>query len=189
MFNTPLIEDKLAMRVNFSLRDRDGIVEEIGGPTGDVDGLGTDNGAIQFKWTPTEDLEFNYRQNFLKVDRSFGGANGAGLVVLNEGGENNRITDALVPGYRFIDTNNTDPANYLQNNFYDSSKPILTFNHPVTGAVGQALLVRLYIIAVFSPEIFLAGTSALRLTDSIMRGLKIIQLSSALHGLSMIDSN
>jgi outer membrane receptor protein involved in Fe transport len=138
MFNTPLIEDKLAMRVNFSLRDRDGIVEEIGGPTGDVDGLGTDNGAIQFKWTPTEDLEFDYRQNFLKVDRSFGGANGAGLVVLNEGGENNRITDALVPGYRFIDTNNTDPANYLQNNFYDSSKPILTFNHPVTGAVGQA---------------------------------------------------
>jgi outer membrane receptor protein involved in Fe transport len=138
MINTPLIEDKLAMRVNFSLRDRDGIVEEIGGQTGDVDGLGTDNGAIQFKWTPTEDLEFNYRQNFLKVDRSFGGANGAGLVVLNEGGEDNRITDALVPGYRFIDTNNTDQANYLQNNFYDSSKPILNFNHPVTGAVGQA---------------------------------------------------
>jgi outer membrane receptor protein involved in Fe transport len=138
MFNTPLIEDKLAMRVNFSLRDRDGIVEEIGGPTGDVDGLGTDNGAIQFKWTPTEDLEFNYRQNFLKVDRSFGGANGAGLVVLNEGGENNRITDALVPGYRFIDTNNTDQANYFQSNFYDSSKPILTFNDPITGAVGQA---------------------------------------------------
>ena len=138
MINTPLIEDKLAMRVNFSLRDRDGIVEEIGGQTGDVDGLGTDNGAIQFKWTPTEDLEFNYRQNFLKVDRSFGGANGAGLVVLNEGGEDNRITDALVPGYRFIDTNNTDQANYFQNNFYDSSKPILNFNHPVTGAVGQA---------------------------------------------------
>ena len=138
MFNTPLIDDKLAMRVNFSLRDRDGIVEEIGGPTGDVDGLGTDNGAIQFKWTPTEDLEFNYRQNFLKVDRSFGGANGAGLVVLNEGGEKNRITDALVPGYRFIDTNNTDQANYFQSNFYDSSKPILTFNDPITGAVGQA---------------------------------------------------
>ncbi len=138
MFNTPLIEDKLAMRVNFSLRDRNGIVEEIGGPTPDVDGLGTDNGAVQFTWTPTEDIEVKARHNQLKVDRSFGGANGAGLVVLNEGGQNNRITDALVPGYRFIDTNNTDQANYFQNNWYDSSKPILTFNHPVTGAVGQA---------------------------------------------------
>jgi len=137
-FNTPLIEDKLAMRVNFSLRDRDGIVEEIAGPNADIDSLGTENGAIQFKWTPTEDIEVDYRQNFLSVDRSFGGANGAGLVVLNEGGENNRITDALVPGYRFIDTNNTDQANYFQNNWYDSSKPILSFNHPVTGAVGQA---------------------------------------------------
>lgn len=138
MYNTTLVEDKLAMRVNFSLRDRDGIVEEIGGPTPDVDGLGTDNGAIQFKWTPTEDIEMNLRHNQLKVDRSFGGANGAGLVVLNEGGENNRITDALVPGYRFIDTNNTSQENYFQNNWYDASKPILTFNHPVTGAVGQA---------------------------------------------------
>lgn len=126
------------MHVNFSLRDRDGIVEEIAGPNADIDSLGTENGAIQFKWTPTEDIEVDYRQNFLSVDRSFGGANGAGLVVLNEGGENNRITDALVPGYRFIDTNNTDQANYFQNNWYDSSKPILTFNHPVTGAVGQA---------------------------------------------------
>jgi hypothetical protein len=57
--------------------------------------------------------------------------------VLNEGGENNRITDALVPGYRFIDTNNTDQANYFQNNFYDSSKPILTFNIPLPARSGR----------------------------------------------------
>ena len=117
MFNTPIIDDKLAMRVNFSYRDRDGIVEEIGGPTPDIDGLGTKNGAIQFKWTPTDDIEVNVRHNQLDVDRSFGGANGAGLIMLNEGGNPNRATEALVPGYRFIDQSNTAQENYFQNSW------------------------------------------------------------------------
>jgi len=137
-FNTPLIEDTLAMRVNMALRDRDGIVEEIGGPTPDIDGLGTENASVQFKWTPTDVLEFDVRSNFLEVDRSFGGANGAGLVVLNEGGQPNRITDALVPGFRFVDTTNTGAANFFQNNWYDPSQPLFSFTHPVTGAVSQA---------------------------------------------------
>ena len=138
MFNTPIIDDKLAMRVNFSYRDRDGIVEEIGGPTPDIDGLGTKNGAIQFKWTPTDDIEVNVRHNQLDVDRSFGGANGAGLIMLNEGGNPNRATEALVPGYRFIDQSNTAQENYFQNSWYDASQPTLSFSHPVTGVTQLA---------------------------------------------------
>ncbi len=137
MFNTPLIEDTLSARVNFSLRDRDGIVEDIGGHD-PIDSLGTENVAGQFRWTPSDTVEVNVRQNFMTIDRSFGGANGAGLVVLNEEGSPHRVTDALVPGYRFVDTSNTDMANYDSNNWYDQSQPILTFVNPTTGSLDQA---------------------------------------------------
>ena len=137
MFNTPLIEDTLSARVNFSLRDRDGIVEDIGGHD-PIDGLGTENVAGQFRWTPSDTVEVNIRQNFMTIDRSFGGANGGGLVVLNEENSPSRVTDSLVPGYRFIDTGNTDMANYDNNNWYDQSRPILTFVNPTTGSLDQA---------------------------------------------------
>ncbi|MXY91679.1 MAG: TonB-dependent receptor [Gammaproteobacteria bacterium] len=137
MFNTPLVDDTLSARVNFSLRDRDGIVKDIG-TGGDIDSLGTENVAGQFRWTPRDDVEVNLRQNFMEIDRSFGGSNGGGLVVLNEEGNPNRNTTSLVPGYRFIDPDNTDMANYDSNDWYDRSQPILTFTHPVTGVVGQA---------------------------------------------------
>ena len=137
MFNTPLIEDTLSARVNFSLRDRDGVVREIGGGE-DIDGLGTENVAGQFRWTPRDDVEVNVRQNFMEIDRSFGGANGGGLVVLNEDGKPYRNIDSLVPGYRFIDTGNTEMANYDSNNWYDQSQPILTFVNPTTGSIDQA---------------------------------------------------
>jgi iron complex outermembrane receptor protein len=52
MVNGSIIEDVLAARLNFSVRDRDGIIEE-GGSGDDLDGLGTENVAVQFKWTPT----------------------------------------------------------------------------------------------------------------------------------------
>ena len=137
MFNTPLIEDTLSARVNFSLRDRDGIVEDIGGHD-PIDGLGTENVAGQFRWTPSDTVEVNVRQTFMTIDRSFGGANGGGLVVLNEESSPSRVTDSLVPGYRFIDTGNTDMANYDNNNWYDQSQPILTFVNPTTGSLDQA---------------------------------------------------
>ena len=137
MFNTPLVEDTLSARVNFSLRDRDGIVKDIG-TGGDIDGLGTENVAGQFRWTPRDDVEVNLRQNFMEIDRSFGGANGGGLVVLNEEGNPYRNTHSLVPGYRFVDTGNTDMANFDSNDWYDQSQPLLSFAHPVTGVVGQA---------------------------------------------------
>lgn len=137
MVNTPLIDDTLSARVNFSLRDRDGIVKDLGGGE-DIDSLGTENVAGQFKWTPSDTVEVNVRQNFMTIDRSFGGANGGGLVVLNEEGNPYRNTDSLVPGYRFIDPNNTDMANYDSNNWYDQSQPILTFVNPITGSIDQA---------------------------------------------------
>ncbi len=137
MVNTPLIDDTLSARVNFSLRDRDGIVKDLGGGE-DIDSLGTENVAGQFKWTPTDTVEVNVRQNFMEIDRSFGGANGGGLVVLNEEGNPYRNTDSLVPGYRFIDPDNTDMANYDSNNWYDQSKPIMTFVNPITGSIDQA---------------------------------------------------
>lgn len=130
----PIIKDQLSGRINFAHRERDGVVEEIGGDHPDLDSLGTDNFAVLLKWTPMETLEFDLRHNWMDINRVFGGANGGGLVVLNEEGRDSRSTDALVPGYRRIDTNNTLAANFFTNDFYDASQPIITFQDPVSGA-------------------------------------------------------
>lgn len=132
----PLIEDTLAARYTFSYRDRDGIIDEIGPNGSDIDGLGTSNNALQVRWNPTDSIEINVRQNIMDIDRSFGGANGGGLVVLNEEGEPFRNTTDLVPGYRFIDT--TQTTNPLSSDFYDASRAILSFTDPQTGAAVQA---------------------------------------------------
>lgn len=137
MVNGALIEGVLSARLNFSVRDRDGIVDELG-PTKDLDELGTKNAAVQFKWTPHDAWEFDIRANKMEIDRSFGGANGGGLVVLNEEGGPSRNTTNLVPGFRAIDTANTNVANYFDGNWYDSSQPILNFTNPITGANVQA---------------------------------------------------
>ena len=137
MVNGSIIEDVLAARLNFSVRDRDGIIEE-GGSGDDLDGLGTENVAVQFKWTPTENLEFNVRANSMQIDRVFGGANGGGLVVLNENGLAQRNTTDIVPGFRAIDTSVTDLSLSDQNNFYDQNTRIETFTDPTTGAAIQA---------------------------------------------------
>ncbi|MGE0622373.1 MAG: TonB-dependent receptor [Pseudomonadales bacterium] len=133
----PLIKGQLSGRVNFAHRERDGMVEEIGdGP--DLDSLGTDNVAVLLKWTPIDSVEFNIRHNWMDINRVFGGANGGGLVVLNEEGQPFRNTTNLVPGYRRIDTNNTAAGNFFQNNWYDQSQPILNFTDPQTGENVQA---------------------------------------------------
>ena len=137
MINGSLIEDKLSARVNFSTRDRDGVIEEIG-PGSDLDGLGTRNVASQNRSAPTETLSFDVRFNKMEIDRDFGGANGGGLVVLDEEGKGFRNTTNVVPGYRGIDTANTDPANFAQNSWYDASQPILNFVDPTSGANVQA---------------------------------------------------
>ena len=109
------------------------MVDEIGGGP-DLDSLGTDAASIQLKWTPTDYLEFNIRHNWMKTDRIFGGADGGGLTVLNE-----KVMASGKPTRWFPDIAElTLPIpilpTYLQNNYYDASSPILTFNDPNTGA-------------------------------------------------------
>ena len=134
MASGSLIEDVLAARINFATRDRDGVIEEIGGGN-DLDGLGTENIAIQFKWNPTDDIEVNLRQNQMEIDRSFGGANGGGLVVLNEENQSFRNTESLVPGFRFVDPAQTDG---LANDYQVANSPVYSFTDPATGQVRQA---------------------------------------------------
>ena len=119
--------------MNFSWRERDGFVRDIGGGE-DIDGLGTENIAVQLKWQPTDDFTIDVRQNWMEIDRSFGGANGGGLVVLNEAGRNERDTN-LIPGYRFIDRNQTDP---LANDFFDPSSEVRSFTNPETNVTREA---------------------------------------------------
>lgn len=138
----PIVKDKLMGRLNFAHRERDGVIDEIGGDYPDLDGLGTDNFALLLKWTPTDTLEFDIRHNWMDINRVFGGANGGGIVVLNEDGQPSRNTTNLVGGYRRIDTANTDPTNVYTGDFYDQSQPILNFTDPVSGADVLAQRVR-----------------------------------------------
>lgn len=137
MVNGELVEDVLSARLNFAVRDRDGVIDDIGGHS-DLDGLGTENIALSLNWSPAATIQFDIRGNKMEIDRSFGGANGGGLVVLNEENQAHRNTTNLVPGYRRIDTNNVDAANYAQNDWFDASQPILNFADPGTGATVQA---------------------------------------------------
>ena len=73
--------------------------------------------------------------NNMDIDRTFGGANGGGLV-LNENGIGQQDTTNLIPGYRAIDV--TQTANPLLSNFYDQTRPILTLHRSATGDVIQA---------------------------------------------------
>lgn len=147
-FSGPLVEDKLAGRVTYAHRERDGVVDNIG-LGDDIDGLGTDNLALQLKWNITDNLEMNIRQNWMDIDRSFGGANGAGLVILNESAQPTRVTglsgvpgDGLVPGWRFVDSANTDPTNQFDTDFYIAGADERLFTDPVTGAQRLAQRIR-----------------------------------------------
>ncbi|MBD3647974.1 MAG: TonB-dependent receptor [Pseudomonadales bacterium] len=137
MVSGPLVQDVLSGRVNFAVRDRDGVIDDIGGHD-DLDSLGTENIAGLFKWTPTNSITISGRANAMRIDRNFGGANGAGLVVLNEEGRPERNTTDLIPGFRQVDLNNTNVANYEQSDFYVTSRPVREFTDPVTGATVYA---------------------------------------------------
>ena len=153
VFSGTLVEDKLLGRVNFSYRERDGSIEELG-PTEDLDGLGTDNLAIQLKWKISDSVTLDVRQNWMDIDRAFGGADGAGLVVLSEDGEDSRSTE-IVPGYRFVDMDGNNPTNLaagvsvadaiaagtinpLANDYYNPNQQLRAFTNPLTGEVRNA---------------------------------------------------
>jgi len=134
MLNLPLTET-LATRLNFSVRNRDGVVEEIGGGQ-DLDGLGVKNYNGQIQWDPNDRASLNIRHNGMRVDRPFGGANGGGLVVLNEESVGMRNTWALVPGYRAVDP---AAAPFTEAGLPNSAYMVpgamtYTFTDPITGA-------------------------------------------------------
>lgn len=134
MASGALIDNVLAARLNFSMRDRDGVIEEIGDGE-DLDGLGTRNVALSLKWDIADNMSIDFRHNDMEIDRSFGGANGAGLVVTNEEGLAQRNTESLVPGYRFVDPNQTDS---LASDYQVAGAKIYNFTDPVTGAIRAA---------------------------------------------------
>ncbi len=133
MLNGPFTET-LSGRMNFALRNRDGVIKEIGDGR-DLDGLGVKNFNGQIQWDPNDQWSLNVRHNGMRVDRPFGGANGGGLVVLNEEGIGERNFDALVPGYRRVDPSVTDP---LANNFLVPNRAVYVFTDPNTGEQVQA---------------------------------------------------
>ena len=118
----------------FIIRNRDGYIQEIGDGQ-DLDGLGVKNFNGQIQWDPNDKISLNIRHNGMRTDRPFGGANGGGLVVLNEEGAASRNYHALVPGFRAVDASETDPfaSGYLVPN-----APIYNFTNPNTGEAVQA---------------------------------------------------
>ncbi len=137
MASGSLIDDVLAARINFSKRDRDGVIEEIGNGH-DIDGLGTRNIALSLKWDISENMSIDLRHNDMENDRSFGGANGAGLVVTSEEGLAQRNTESLVPGYRFVDAVNAPGADPLSSSYNVAGSKVYTFTDPTTGAARLA---------------------------------------------------
>ena len=103
------LSETVSARANFAFRNRDGAVGELGDGQ-NTDGLGIKNFNGQIQWDPSDRLSVNVRHNGMRTDRAVGGANGGGLVVLNEEGEASRNYHALVPGYRAIDPAQTDPC-------------------------------------------------------------------------------
>ncbi|MFM7119255.1 MAG: hypothetical protein ACKOZX_03230, partial [Gammaproteobacteria bacterium] len=129
----PLTET-LSGRVNFSYRERDGVIREIG--TGnDVDDIGSENIAVQFRWRPLDNVEANIRANWMENDRIFGGANGGGLIVLNEKNQPIRDTVNLVPGYRFV---SAGQSNIYARDYQDPNMQTLQFADPISGVVRSA---------------------------------------------------
>ena len=103
--------------------------------------------------------------NNMEIDRDFGGANGGGLVVLNEEGTPTRNTIAVVPGYRRVDTSNTNPAAFASNNWYDPTMPLLTFTDPTTGGVSASFaMLGDIILAEPNALIGFAGTRVIKQT-------------------------
>lgn len=138
MVSGPIIADRLAARVTYSVRDRDGVIDEIGRGN-DLDSLGDTNTTLSLLITPIDDLEINIRTNLARVDRIMGGANGGGLVVLSEQGLGQRNFVDQVFSFRQIDRSQSDT---LANDFFVEGTPVTTFRDPVSGNLIEAQPVR-----------------------------------------------
>ena len=131
----PIIQDKLNYRITGSMRHHDGWIEERGQGS-DLDSGDERNISLQFEWLISDNMTFHVRSNRAKVDRTMGGANGGGLIVLSgensgpgEDGLRNFTADSL--GLRAVDPTEVNP---LSSAFLNPAQPVLTYTNPTTGA-------------------------------------------------------
>lgn len=75
----PIIKDKLAVRLNAVMRDRDGSQDGING-TEDIDSINDENFSIALNWNISDNWDMNLRWNDRKSDRRVGQS-----VVVDEG--------------------------------------------------------------------------------------------------------
>jgi iron complex outermembrane receptor protein len=141
----PLKEGVLNGRLTASSRQHDGWIEERSDLGPDLDSGDEMNFAVQLEWFINDDMTFHVRSNKAKIDRTFGGGDGGGLIVLS--GENNIIPggDQLrnytveSNGIRDIDYAVIDPTDSA---FFDATQPVFTFTNPTTGAAIPAQRIR-----------------------------------------------
>ncbi len=136
MISGPIIDGVLNSRLTYSNRRHDGWVEEeASGP--DLDSGDEQNLALQFEWIINENMSFNVRGNKADVDRTFGGADGGGLIVLSgentvlPGSDTSRNYTNINHSVRDVDPTQVNP---LADDFLDPTMPVYTYTNPVTGA-------------------------------------------------------
>ena len=153
MVSGTLIPDVLTGRATVSSRRHDGYFEERGRGA-DLDGGDEQNVALQLEWRVNDSIKLNVRSNKATVDRTFGGADGGGLIVFRGESPNGESRDLTSPtfGYRAIDRTVTDP---LSAAFHVSSSPVYTFNDPINGGTIDAQRVRPGV----DPQLALGGTA------------------------------
>ena len=136
MLNVPLIDGVLNGRVTYSKRRHDGWVEEEGPEGSDLDSGDEQNLALQLEWNINDSMTFGFRTNQADVDRTFGGADGGGLIVLSgentvlPGNDTSRNYDVWSHRVRDVDPSQVNP---VMDDFLDPSQPVLTYTNPVTG--------------------------------------------------------
>ncbi len=145
MVSGPLVDGILNSRLTVSSRRHDGWVEEKSGLGPDLDSGDELNIALQFEWLINDTMSINLRSNKAKVDRTFGGADGGGLIVLSgentiiPGGGTERNYTAFTHSIRPVNPAETDP---LSSAFVDPTQPVFNYTNPTTGAAIPAQRVR-----------------------------------------------
>lgn len=145
MVSGPLIDGVLNSRLTYSKRRHDGWVDEESDFGTDLDSGDEQNLALQFEWLINDSMSFSVRANRADVDRTFGGADGGGLIVLAgentvlPGNDTTRNYDVFSHRVRDVDPTQVNP---LADDFLDPTQPVLTYTNPVTGADISAQRVR-----------------------------------------------
>ncbi len=144
MLSGPLIKDILSVRATGVNRSRDGYFHDSG-PASDAGDYGDENYALSFRYTPTENIEFNIRGNERSYRRKMGGADAAGIVVFGENETDFRNTELYSLGYRAVDPAIPCPSALERTPVTDSpgvrggigcavaGMPTFNFTNPVTG--------------------------------------------------------